>query len=115
MRRADGDAVALGLIDDLADECASFAIAAIRRLHMARHPVPVVLSGGVARGAGDLLAGAVARRVSRVAPLASVVVLEAPPVLGAALLALDRVAPGDAAAAARVRESITHEDLLAGG
>jgi N-acetylglucosamine kinase-like BadF-type ATPase len=110
----DGDAVALQLIDALADECASFAIAAIRRLRLGRHAVPVVLSGGVARGARDLLADAVAERVAGTAPLAGVVVLEAPPVLGAALLALDRVAPGDAAAAARVRASITHEDLLAG-
>ena len=110
-----GDAVALRLLGDLADECASFAIAAIRRLRLSRHPVPVVLSGGVARGAGELLADAVAERVAAVAPRARVVVLEAPPVLGAALLALDRVAPGDAAAAGRVRASITHEGLLAGG
>ena len=111
----DGDVVANRLIDDLADECASFAIAAIRRLRLAHVPVPVVLSGGVARGAGDLLAGRVARRVAREAPLASVVILEAPPVLGAALMALDRVAPGDAVAADRIRESVTHEALLAGG
>lgn len=111
----DGDAVALRLLDDLADECASFALAAIRRLGLARRPVPVVLSGGVARGARDLLVDAVAERVSGACPAASVVVLEAPPVLGAALLALDRVAPGDAVAAARVREWITHEALLAAG
>jgi N-acetylglucosamine kinase-like BadF-type ATPase len=111
----DGDAVALELVGALADECASFAIAAIRRLRLGRRAVPVVLSGGVARGARDLLADAVAERVARTAPLASVAVLEAPPVLGAALLALDRVAPGDAAAAGRVRDSITHEEILAGG
>lgn len=111
----DGDAIALQLIGDLADECASFAIAAIRRLRMASLSVPVVLSGGVARGARELLADAVAERVAGAAPRASVVVLEAPPVLGAALMALDRVAPGDAAAAGRVRASITHEGLLAGG
>jgi N-acetylglucosamine kinase-like BadF-type ATPase len=109
-----GDAIALGLIDALADECASFAIAAIRRLRLAGQAVPVVLSGGVARGAADLLADAVALRVAGTAPRARVIVVEAPPVLGAALLALDRVAPGDAAAAARVRAAITHEGLLAG-
>jgi N-acetylglucosamine kinase-like BadF-type ATPase len=109
----DGDAVALQLIGALADECASFAIAAIRRLRLGRQAIPVVLFGGVARGAGDLLAAAVAERVAGTAPRARVVVLEAPPVLGAALLALDRVVPGDTAADARVRASITHEGLLA--
>jgi hypothetical protein len=34
-------------------------------------------------------------------------VLHAPPVLGAALLALDRVAPGDPAARARARSGLT--------
>ena len=102
----DGDAVALGLLDDLAGECASFATAAIRRLGMMRLEVPVVLSGGVARGAGELLADRVQDQVRLVAPGAVVSVLHAPPVLGAALLALDLVAPGDLDAAARVRSGI---------
>jgi N-acetylglucosamine kinase-like BadF-type ATPase len=110
-----GDAVAGMLIGALADECAAFALAAIRRLGLARLAVPVVLSGGVARGAGDLLVDAVADRVSVVAPRARVVVLGAPPVLGAALLALDRVAPGDERAVARARRSITHGALTAEG
>jgi N-acetylglucosamine kinase-like BadF-type ATPase len=110
-----GDTVAIALIGALADECAAFALAAIRRLRLARIAVPVVLSGGVARGAGDLLADEVADRVAVAAPLARVVVLDAPPVLGAALLALDRVAPGDQRAVARVRASITHEALAGGG
>jgi N-acetylglucosamine kinase-like BadF-type ATPase len=111
----DGDAVAALLIGALADECAAFALAAIRRLGLARREVPVVLSGGVARGAGDLLVDAVADRVSVVAPRARVVVLEAPPVLGAALMALDLVAPGDERARERARSSITHGALTAEG
>jgi N-acetylglucosamine kinase-like BadF-type ATPase len=103
---ADGDQVALSLLDDLAGECAAFATAAIRRLGMTRLPVPVVLSGGVARGAGDLLAVPVTERVRVVAPAAAATVLHAPPVLGAALLALDMVAPGDAEAAERARDGI---------
>jgi N-acetylglucosamine kinase-like BadF-type ATPase len=110
----DGDAVAMRLIGDLADECAAFALAAIRRLGLARLDVPVVLSGGVARGARDLLAPAVADRLAVAAPRARVLVLDAPPVLGAALLALDRVTPGDARAAERARASITHAVLAAG-
>ena len=110
-----GDAVAGELIGALADECASFVLAAIRRLGLARLEVPVVLSGGVARGAGDLLGDAVADRVAIVAPLARVIILEAPPVLGAALLALDRVALGDRRAREGARASITHAALIAGG
>ncbi|HEY3336386.1 MAG TPA: BadF/BadG/BcrA/BcrD ATPase family protein [Candidatus Limnocylindrales bacterium] len=103
----DGDPVALRLLADLAAECAAFATAAIRRLSMTRLEVPVVLSGGVARGAGDLLADGVQERVRLGARGAFVVVLHAPPVLGAALLALDLVAPGDEAAADRARAGIT--------
>jgi hypothetical protein len=44
-----------------------------------------------------------------------VVVLEAPPVLGAALMALDLVAPGDERARERARRSITHGALTAVG
>ncbi|HKF85121.1 MAG TPA: BadF/BadG/BcrA/BcrD ATPase family protein [Candidatus Limnocylindrales bacterium] len=109
----EGDPVALALVDDLAGECAAFAMAAIRRLRLARLAVPVVLSGGVARGAGELLAGRVAARVRAVAPSAEVTVLHAPPVLGAALLALDREAPGAPEAAERVRSMLTHERLTA--
>jgi len=109
----EGDAVAVGLIDDLAGEAASFATAAISRLRIARLDVPVVLSGGVARGAGRLLADRVEQRVRAVAPRAAVTVLHAPPVLGSALLALDRVAPGDHAAADRARAAITVERMAA--
>ena len=101
-----GDAVALGLVDALADEVAGFAVAAIRRAGIARRAVPVVLGGGVARGAGALLAGRVAMRVRAVAPRAVVTILRDPPVVGAALLALDRASPGDQHAAARGRAAV---------
>ena len=51
----DGDAVAQGLVDDIADELAAFATASIRRLSLEEEPVPVTLAGGLARGAADLL------------------------------------------------------------
>ena len=110
---AAGDAVAATLLDDLADECAAFAIASIRWLRVTRRPVPVVLSGGVSRGAGALLADRVAARVHAIAPLAVVSVLDAPPVLGAALLGLDRLAPGDERAAARAREGLAKDPRIA--
>jgi N-acetylglucosamine kinase-like BadF-type ATPase len=108
-----GDAIALSLLDDLADECAAFVIASIRRLRLTRLPVPVVLAGGVARGARELLADRVATRVHAVAPRAEITVLHAPPVVGAALLALDRVAPGASAAQDNVRSTLTDERITA--
>ncbi|MEW6226256.1 MAG: BadF/BadG/BcrA/BcrD ATPase family protein [Chloroflexota bacterium] len=106
----DGDAVAKGLVDEVADELAAFALASIRRLGMSRRPVPVVLAGGLARGAADLLVPRVSALVRAVAPAAEVSVLHAPPVLGAALLGLDRLAPGDRAAADAIRDAIVAWD-----
>ena len=102
----DGDAVAQRLVDDIADELAAFATASIRRLSLEEEPVPVTLAGGLARGAADLLVPRVTDLVRAVAPAAEVSVLHAPPVLGAALLGLDRLAPGDHAAADRLRTEI---------
>ena len=83
----------------------------IRRLGLEAEAVPVTLAGGLARGAADLLRAARARRWcgrSRRRPRSRV--LHAPPVLGAALLGLDRLAPGDHAAADRLREEIVAWD-----
>ena len=106
----DGDAVAAELVDDVADELASFATAAIRRLGLEGEAVPITLAGGLARGAADLLVPRVRTLVREIAPAAEVTVLHAPPVLGAALLGLDRLAPGDHEAAARLRVAITDWD-----
>jgi N-acetylglucosamine kinase-like BadF-type ATPase len=102
----DGDAVAIGLVNDIADELASFATASIRRLSLEEEPVPVTLAGGLARGAADLLVPRVTELVRAIAPAAEVSVLHAPPLLGAALLGLDRLAPNDHAAADRLRVEI---------
>lgn len=109
-----GDAVARALLDEIADELAAFAIAAIRRLRMTRRAVPVVLAGGLARGAADLLVPRVSALVLPVAPAATITVLNAPPVLGAALLGLDRLSPGDHTAADRVRAAIIAWDQALG-
>jgi N-acetylglucosamine kinase-like BadF-type ATPase len=110
----DGDAVAAELVDDVADELASFATAAIRRLGLEGEAVPITLAGGLARGAADLLVPRVATLVREIAPAADVTVLHAPPVLGAALLGLDRLAPGDHAAADRLRAAIIAWDANLG-
>ncbi len=109
----DGDRAALDVLAVLAEEAAAFAIAAIRRTGLVRAAVPVVLAGGVARGGDPLLTSMIAARVRQVAPAAIVSVLHAPPVLGAALLALDKVAPGDQRAQRRARSALTTEVLEA--
>ena len=48
---ADGDPVAARIVDDVADEVVAWAVAMIRRLHLTRRDVPVVLSGGIIRTA----------------------------------------------------------------
>jgi N-acetylglucosamine kinase-like BadF-type ATPase len=110
---ADGDAVARSVLEALADEAAAFAIAAIRRTGLTRRAVPVVLAGGVARGAHPILTALIDERVRAVAPAAICRVLHAPPVVGAALMALDVVAPDDTAARDRARASLTTPALAA--
>lgn len=106
----EGDAVARGLVDRLADELGTMASAVIRRLHLTRRDVEVVLAGGVFRNDDEAFHARVAELVRAVAPRARLVRLEAPAVLGAALLGLDRLASGSGsrgpAAAERLRADL---------
>ena len=111
---ADGDAVAEGILDDLADEIVAWTVAMIRRLHLTRVDVPVVLAGGMFQTTHEPFLDRIRRRIAAVAPRAVVRLLAAPPVLGAALLGLDRSDLGQAersAAEARLRAALTFERL----
>ena len=113
---AAGDDVAAGIVDLLADEIAAFAIAAIRRTHTVRRDVEVVLGGGIARSGDRRLLARVEASIRAVAPRARIVVLDRAPIVGAALLGLDRIAPTGIAApevTARLRRELT-DALLAG-
>lgn len=102
---AVGDRVAARMIDEMADEVVANANAAIRRLHLTRRDVHVVLGGGVLRAADARLLARIADGIHALAPRADVRRLEAPPLLGAALIGLDLMhAPG--AAHARLREAL---------
>ena len=68
------------------------ATALIRRLRLGRLDPEVVLAGGVFRAEDPVFHERLAAAVAGAAPAARVVRLEAPPVLGAALLALERLA-----------------------
>jgi len=67
------------------------ARAALTRLDMLDIPTVVVLGGGVLTARDDILLAEIDARLAEVAPRASTVVTEVSPVVGAALLALDRL------------------------
>ena len=73
------------------------ATAIIRRLHLTRRDVDVTLAGGVFRADDPVFEARIAAGVHAVAPRARVHRLDAPPVLGAALLGLDRLRDAGAA------------------
>ena len=87
-----GDAAARRIVDRLADEIVTMAGAMIRRLHLTRLDPEVVLAGGVFRTKDADFRERIAAGVRGVAPRATVVGLAAPPVAGAALIGLDRLA-----------------------
>jgi N-acetylglucosamine kinase-like BadF-type ATPase len=99
-----GDEVAAGVVRRQAEEVVALAATAIRRLGALDSPVDVVLGGGVLAARHPLLMDEIARLLADAAPLAVARVVEAPPIVGAALLGLDRI---EAAAGAqqRLRES----------
>lgn len=105
-----GDAAARQIVDRQADEIVIMASAAIRRLRMRDLEVDVVLGGGIFRNGFPPFFQRIDRGIHEVAPSARIVVLAAPPVVGAAMLGLDGVG-ASAAARARVRRGLTHERL----
>lgn len=95
-----GDAVALGLVDRQADEVLAYTRACLTRLELLDAEVPVVVGGGVARSRNPLLVERIVVGLTRVAPRATLRIVDAAPVLGAGLLAL--------AAAGASPEALTH-------
>jgi N-acetylglucosamine kinase-like BadF-type ATPase len=86
-----GDAIARGIVDRQADEIVRMAVVAIRRLRLSRLDADVVLGGGIfSAGDRDFL-DRIERGIEEVAPRARTRVLDVPPVVGAALLGLDRI------------------------
>ncbi len=105
---ADGDPLARQAANTLADEVVAFVRGAVVRLDLQDEPVEVVLGGGVFDTSDVAFHERVAVGVHDVAPRAVLVRLEAPPVLGAALIGLDAIgAPASALAA--VREHLTSD------
>jgi N-acetylglucosamine kinase-like BadF-type ATPase len=83
------DTVARRVVSRLADEVATLGSVALGRLDLLDAPADVVLGGGVLAARRPLLMDAVTARYASRAPHARLRVPEDPPLLGAALLALD--------------------------
>ena len=103
---AAGDAVAQELIDEMTKEIVVTANAAIRRLRLTRSDVHVVLGGGVLRAMDAAGIARITAGIQKAAPAAVIMQLEAPPVLGAALIGLDELGASEAARD-RLRRSLT--------
>jgi N-acetylglucosamine kinase-like BadF-type ATPase len=112
---ADGDAVARMLIERLAEEVVLMAVRALADLGLAQ--ADVVLGGGMLRGGRGFLFDEVVTRLRRRAPLARAVAAEDPPVVGAAIVALEAAGAPEAAARAlrsAFREGLQPEDVGGG-
>jgi len=87
---AGGDAIAAEIVRHQAEEVVAMAVVAMRRLDLLDEPTDVVLGGGVLTAGHPLLMEQVVRLLSAAAPKAVPHVVDVPPVVGAALLGLDR-------------------------
>jgi len=99
-----GDRIAGEIVRRQAEEVVALAATAIRRLGALSEPIDVVLGGGVLTAGHPLLIDEIARLLADQAPLATARVVDAPPIVGAALLGLDRIEAAGGAQE-RLRES----------
>ncbi len=109
---AAGDAVARSIVDHQADEIVAMADSIIRRLGMRRAAIPVVLAGGVTRTDEPGFWARIRDGLAVIASNATVSRLDAPPVLGSALLGIDALALDPAErleAERRLRAELTHD------
>jgi N-acetylglucosamine kinase-like BadF-type ATPase len=106
------DHVAAEIVDHLAEEVVTLIRVALERLGMTGAPVEVVLGGGLMQSGDARLISAVQSGLKEVAPAASAQVTSSPPVVGAALLALDELeTEPDAQARARHELGKAYEHL----
>jgi N-acetylglucosamine kinase-like BadF-type ATPase len=105
-----GDVVARDLVWRQADEIVSMTTGAIRRLRLRRLDVDVVLGGGVFRNGWPAFLERIEAGIHAVAPDARIGVLDAPPVLGAAVIGLEKLGASPAARR-RLRAGLTETQI----
>lgn len=101
---AAGDAVTAGIVDRLAGEVVALATAALAQLELTHEPAEVLLGGGLLQAGDGRLLDAIERGLHAIGPSLSIRPTDAPPIVGAALLALDELGAG-ADVQARLRTS----------
>jgi N-acetylglucosamine kinase-like BadF-type ATPase len=86
---AAGDGPATAVVERLAEEVFLLARVALDRLGLQDRPTDVVLGGSVLAARHPLLMEGVSQRLAAYAPRANLLVVDDPPVVGAALLGMD--------------------------
>jgi N-acetylglucosamine kinase-like BadF-type ATPase len=86
---AAGDGPATAVVERLAEEVFLLAGVALDRLGLQDRPTDVVLGGSVLAARHPLLMEGVSQRLAAYAPRANLLVVDDPPVVGAALLGMD--------------------------
>lgn len=84
-----GDAVAARIIEWQAEEIVTQAVTTISRLERTGRPIPVVIGGGVIASGNRRLLSLIEHGLADRAPSAELTVVSEPPIVGAALLALE--------------------------
>jgi N-acetylglucosamine kinase-like BadF-type ATPase len=108
LAEAPADPVAAGLVARLAGEIVAFVRVALERIGPPAEPADVVLGGGILRARHPQLLGAIETGLEALETPLAMCVVDAPPVVGAALLGLDRIG-APAAAKERVRRELAPE------
>jgi N-acetylglucosamine kinase-like BadF-type ATPase len=105
---AEHDAVAEAIVERLTFEIVAFVRASLERLDLTQGHVQVALGGGVARALGERAVELIEAELHEVGPHIELRCTSSPPVLGAALSALDELGAGpDAHARVRMELATT--------
>jgi N-acetylglucosamine kinase-like BadF-type ATPase len=102
------DPVAAEIVDRQAAEVVAMAEVALRRLDLIDQPAEVLLGGGLFHRADSALVDAIRIALSAIGRAITVRATAAPPIIGAALLALDRLGAGGEAQERVRRELAGH-------
>jgi N-acetylglucosamine kinase-like BadF-type ATPase len=97
LAEAVADPVAADIRDRVADEVVTLAVTALRRLELLDREVEVLLGGGLLQSGDPRLMSRVEERLKKLAPNALLRVSALPPIVGAALAALDDLGASPAA------------------
>ena len=111
---AGEDPVAAQIVDRLGAEVVALARAALERLDMTRESVEVLLGGGVLQAGDGRLLAAIEDGLRAVGPAIAVRRTDSPPIVGAALSAVEELGAGPEAQA-RLRRDLDAAAAMLGG